>query len=299
MVFPLAPENGIARLLQAGPIESMTRRSWTMAQTKTWRMDAAGAEIYEWVRVPGEFEQLARMLLDRVGLERGQTVLDVACGTGIVARLAAGQVGESGQVTGLDRDGAMLAVARAHAPRAGAPLAWREGDALALPFAAGAFDVVLCQQGLQFFPDRPGALREMKRVLAPGGRFGACLWQSSDQDPFSIAAGEALARHVSREAAEQARYAFGDADELRALIEEAGFREVEVSPLTVSRRMGPPAESIPLFFASSGRLSSIYASLEPAIRAALVEDISRSVRPYVSGNGMEIPRGTLIATARN
>jgi ubiquinone/menaquinone biosynthesis C-methylase UbiE len=239
------------------------------------------------------------MLLDRVGPERGQTVLDVACGTGIVARLAAERVGESGHVTGLDRDSAMLAVARANAPRACAPLAWRLGDALALPFAAGAFDVVLCQQGLQFFPDRLGALREMKRVLAPGGRFGACLWQSSDYDPFTVAAGEALARHVSREAAEQATYAYGDADELRALIEAAGFREAEVSPLTVSRRMGPPAESIPLFFASSGRLSSIYASLEPGVRAALVADISRFVLPYISGNGMEIPRGTLIATARH
>lgn len=299
MVSPVAPENGIVRLLQACAIESMTRGRATMAQTKTWRMDAAGAEIYEKVRVPGEFEQLARMLLDRVGPERGQTVLDVACGTGIVARLAAERVGESGHVTGLDRDSAMLAVARANAPRACAPLAWRVGDALALPFAAGAFDVVLCQQGLQFFPDRLGALREMKRVLAPGGRFGTCLWQSSDFDPFTIAAGEALARHVSREAAEQATYTYGDADELRALIEAAGFREAEVSPLTVSRRMGPPAESIPLFFASSGRLSSIYASLEPGVRAALVADISCSMLSYVSGSGMEIPRETLIATARH
>ena len=269
-----------------------------MAQTKTWRMDAAGAEIYERVRVPGEFEQLARLLLDRVGPERGHAVLDVACGTGIVARLAAERVGESGQVTGLDRDEAMLAVARANAPRASAPLTWRAGDAQALPFADGIFDVVLCQQGLQFFPDRLGALREMRRVLAAGGRFGACLWRASEFDPFTIAAGEALARHVSEEAAGHATYAFGDAGELKALIEEAGFRAVEVAPLTVSRRMGPPAESIPLFFASSGRLNAIYARLEPAVRAALVADIAHAMRPYVCGSGMEVPRETLIATAR-
>jgi len=97
-------------------------------------------------------------------------VLDVACGTGIVARQAAPLVGADGQVVALDMNPAMLAVARALPAPSGATIHWREGDAMDLPFEDGAFDVVLCQHGLQFVPDRARAVREMRRVLAPGGR---------------------------------------------------------------------------------------------------------------------------------
>ena len=97
-------------------------------------------------------------------------MLDVACGTGIVARLAAQQVGTTGLVTGVDLNPGMLEVARAHTPTSGAAVDWREGDAGALPCDDASYDVVLCQQGLQFFPDQPRALREMHRVLVSGGR---------------------------------------------------------------------------------------------------------------------------------
>ena len=134
---------------------------------------------YERVMVPAVFGPWAKDLLDTVALAAGTRVLDVACGTGIVARLAASQVGPTGRVVGLDTNEAMLAVARAQPQPTGAHVEWRQGDATKLPFPDAEFGAVLCQQGLQYVPDRAAALREMKRVLASGGRLGLSVFSHS------------------------------------------------------------------------------------------------------------------------
>src|SRR5437667_1692341 len=123
----------------------------------------APAEIYDRHMVPAMLASWVPALLDLVTLKPGERVLDVACGTGVVARQAASRAGAGGQVVGLDLNGDMLALARALGPA----VEWREGNAMTLPFAASAFDVVVCQQGLQFFPDCGQALREAHRVLVP------------------------------------------------------------------------------------------------------------------------------------
>jgi ubiquinone/menaquinone biosynthesis C-methylase UbiE len=100
-------------------------------------------------------------LITVAALPVGARVLDVACGTGIVARLAAPHVGQTGQVRGMDLNPRMLAVARALPSTPGAPITWQAGNAVALPFPEATFDRVLCQQGLQFFSDRLAAKREI------------------------------------------------------------------------------------------------------------------------------------------
>ncbi|MCO5108730.1 MAG: class I SAM-dependent methyltransferase [Burkholderiaceae bacterium] len=113
-------------------------------------------ETYERCLVGPLFRPWAETILDDVDLAPGDRVLDVACGTGIVARLARERLGEAGRVVGVDISPAMLAVARTAAPA----IDWREGDACALPLRdAEKFDVVVCQQGLQFFPDKPAGAR--------------------------------------------------------------------------------------------------------------------------------------------
>jgi ubiquinone/menaquinone biosynthesis C-methylase UbiE len=134
---------------------------------------------YERVMVPAVFGPWAKDLLDRAALAPGMRALDVACGTGIVARLAALQVGSTGRVVGVDSNEAMLAVARAQPAPGGAQVEWRQGDATKLPFTDGEFDRVLCQHGLQYVADRIAALREMKRVLAPGGRLALSVFSQS------------------------------------------------------------------------------------------------------------------------
>ena len=136
----------------------------TPSPPESFQIPIEAAEAYEATFVPAFFAQWAPILCDAAGIGAGHKVLDVACGTGIVARTAAERAGAA-QVTGVDLNEAMLTVAR----RVRADIDWRHGDAAALPLADRSFDAVLCQMALMFFPDRIGALREMARVAAPSG----------------------------------------------------------------------------------------------------------------------------------
>ena len=134
-------------------------------------------KAYEEFFVPRLFEPWAKLLLDEAKLKKGQAVIDVATGPGTVARLAAPRLGPKGRITATDISRPMLDIARAKPALTGvAPIEYVESPAAPLSAPTGAFDVVLCQQGLQFFPDRPAALREMKRVLKPGGRAVIAVW---------------------------------------------------------------------------------------------------------------------------
>jgi ubiquinone/menaquinone biosynthesis C-methylase UbiE len=136
------------------------------------------------------------VLLEYAAPQPGERVLDVACGTGSVARHAAPLVGADGKVIGLDLNPGMLAVARALPAPPGATIEWLEGNATSLALPDDAFELVLCQQGLQFFPDRGAALREMRRVLAEGGRVAISVWQALPRHPVYEALFEATAPHL-------------------------------------------------------------------------------------------------------
>src|SRR5262249_153977 len=113
-----------------------------------WQLERRSAELYERLLVPTATEPWARDLVQRGGPGRGDRVVDVACGTGVVARLAAVDVGDSGRVAGVDVNRGMIAVARSLPSPSGAPIEWFEGSADALPFGDHQFDTVLCQLGL-------------------------------------------------------------------------------------------------------------------------------------------------------
>lgn len=160
-----------------------------------WQLEGTAAELYQRYLVPGITSKWADDLVHRTQLRTGEEVLDVACGTGVVARLAAKKV-TSGHVTGLDLNAGMLAVARG-VLNEGAPVKWIEGSALDLPFPSGRFDAVLCQLGLQFFPDQPKALREMRRVVREPGRIALSVYSPIERTPGADAFVRALARVTS------------------------------------------------------------------------------------------------------
>jgi ubiquinone/menaquinone biosynthesis C-methylase UbiE len=189
-------------------------------QQEPWQLSGHAAELYERYLVPAIFHPWALDLVALAVPQPGERVLDVACGTGVVARLLAPHVGITGIVVAVDRDAERLAVARTLPPTPGTVIEWREGDVLALPFPAAVFDLVCCQQGLQFFADRLAALREMARVLVPGGRLALNVWRALPHNPGAAAMAEALERHVSPEAAavRRAPFALGEAEEVRALL---------------------------------------------------------------------------------
>ncbi len=269
-----------------------------MSQQEQWQLTGSGPESYERNQVPSLFRPLAELFLTAVPLRRGERVLDVACGTGIVARLAAQQVGTTGRVTGVDLNPGMLKVAEEHTPTSGALIDWREGDAGKLPCEDASYDVVLCQQGLQFFPDKPQALREMHRVVMPGGRLALCVWRSIEHHPFNQAVIAGISRFASDETAMRMRvpYALGDAGVLRTLIADAGFRQVEVQGTVLNRHMLPPEESIPGYLASTP-IAETVAALDEDIRGALVRDISEALHEYRDQDGLSLPHGASIAVA--
>ena len=135
-----------------------------------WRLCGDGPEAYERYIVPAFSGAWARDMVARAGIQNGERILDLGCGTGIVARQVLKHMGKSCQITGVDVNAVVLEKAREICSPKSEPDTWKQSDATTLPFSDGDFDVIMCQQGLQYFSDRPRTLQEITRVLAQGGR---------------------------------------------------------------------------------------------------------------------------------
>jgi ubiquinone/menaquinone biosynthesis C-methylase UbiE len=245
-----------------------------MLQHEPWQLEGSAAELYERYLVPAITALWATDLVQRVAPAPGERVLDIACGTGIVARQSAYRMGR-GQIVGLDLNPGMLAVARAACVDHRPPIEWREGSALELPFEDDVFDVVLCQLGLQFFPDRPAALQEMFRVLAPKGRLGLSVYTAIDHTPVALALAEALDQHLGpgASAVKRSEHGLADERELRRLIVDAGFRDVIVQPVTQTIRFTSPREYVRLQIAATP-MAAMVADMANDKREAVIDAIT-------------------------
>jgi ubiquinone/menaquinone biosynthesis C-methylase UbiE len=234
-------------------------------------------------------------LLRAAALRAGERVLDVGCGTGIVARLAAEAVGSVGSVAGLDVEPGMLAVARSVA--VGAGIEWIEASAESIPLPDESIDVVLCQMSLQFVPDRPRSLEEMRRVLVAGGRF--VLNVPGPTSSFFEPLSEALARHVDPKAAAFVERVFSlhDVDELTALLEGAGFQDVRVEAGKIELSLPPPKEFLWQYAAATPMAGIVMEAGEEA-RKELEREVVNAWRDYEVEEGMEIHQRIVVATAR-
>ncbi len=271
-----------------------------MSERSGWQLASGSvAEANERYLISTFGNAWSQALVQLAAPEEGDRVLDLACGTGPLARYAAPFVGPTGRIVGLDLNAGMLAIARAMPAPDGIPIAWQEGNATALPFPNASFDVVCCQQGLQFFPDRPAALREMLRVLTPSGRLALGVWRGLDRQPFYAALTEALERYVSPEAAASLRAAFtlAHADELRSLLAGAGFRDIRVRIRARLTRYPSLAEYV-LGYLSGTPMAGAVAALDEVSRAAMVEHVCSSLRDYVDDDGMAAPWEAHLVSAR-
>ena len=197
-----------------------------MGDTSRGQVARSAAEIYEEFFMPALFQEWAPRVADAARLAPGQRVLDVACGTGVLAREAATRVSPGGSVTDLDRNEGMLAVARRRAPA----IEWQPGRAESLPFAERAFDAVVSQFGLMFFEDRGGALREMWRVLRPGGRLAVAVWDALENSPGYADMTKLLQRLFGDRARSSLAtpFALGDPGTFRSLFAAAGIANVQI-----------------------------------------------------------------------
>lgn len=251
--------------------------------------------LYEASVVPKLFRPWGELLLDRAELKPAHSVLDVACGTGIVARLARERQKGAGKVVGVDVSGPMLAVAREIEPG----IDWREGDAAALPVAQDErFDRVLCQQGIQFFADRAAAARELKRVTAPGGLLLAAVWCSAETMPVFDALQRVAERHVGP--IRDQRHAFGDAQALKRLLTDGGFSDVRVDEVSIVSRFADGADFVRMNAMALVGMSG--AQVQEQERDRLLETIAaesmEAIKPYLEGATLVCEMRSNIALAR-
>lgn len=268
-----------------------------------WQLDGSAPELYQKYLVPAITTKWAEDLVGRGHPQTGEDVLDVACGTGVVARLASKRM-TGGHVTGLDLNKGMLVVAR-KLPSEGAPIDWIEGSALDLPFPAGKFDLVLCQLGLQFFPDQGRALREMRRVLSPSGRVALSVYSPIDRTPganaFVLALDRVLGPTASR--IKRGEHSFNTPGELQQLLIGAGFAVVEVQ--TVEQKIAFPSVldyvrfqllATPMAALLSDRAE---ADREATIKTVALETAGLSDPAMLEeGGGFSFPQEAYVGTAR-
>jgi ubiquinone/menaquinone biosynthesis C-methylase UbiE len=253
------------------------------------------AKIYEYYMVPAIFTPWVPALLGLAAPRVGERVLDVACGTGVVARQAVSQVGPSGRVVGLDMNPHMLEMARAREPS----VEWKEGNAQALPFSAREFDIVSCQQGLQFFPEPSVALHEMHRVLVPGGRLALALWCEIESSPGHYALAQGLERHVGPEAVAlmYAVFRLGDAETIHTLLRETGFCDVRIRRETRIAHF-PSPEAFTRFVVVGSVLGRTGVQVSDEALAALISEVHEALKPYVQRDGLAFPMEAHLAAAR-
>jgi SAM-dependent methyltransferase len=260
--------------------------------TETFQVAVEQAEIYEAKFVPALFAQWASPLLDAAGVDPGQSVLDVACGTGVLARTAADRVGSTGTVVGVDLNDGMLSVARRLRP----DLEWRQGDVADLPFADGTFDAVLCQSALMFFRDATEALREMGRVCKPGGVVGVQVYGSLDAQPAYGPWVEIVARHAGPEAISlvSAYWVHGDLAALRSRFESAGLAVTGTRTDLGIARWGSIDEMVQVEVESTPLIERISDEVYRNIRKESREVLGR----FRTDTGAEVPIQGHIVIAR-
>jgi len=269
-----------------------------------WQLDGSAPELYQRYLVPGVTAHWAIDLVTRIQLRPGERVLDVACGTGVVARAAAEQVGANGHVAAIDLNPGMLAVARDLAPPTGVSIEWREASASELPFNDGDFDAVLCQLGLQFFPDASVALRQMHRALVAGGRLGLSVYSSIERSPAALALADSLDRHLDSDASRPKRseHSLAETTTLRRLVGDAGFREIRITTVAKTLRFPSATDWVRIQLSASPLASALNGLTEARAKQvvdAVSADVGAALAPYTDERGLSFPQEAhvLLATA--
>jgi SAM-dependent methyltransferase len=265
------------------------------------------AQAYQSYFGPAIFEPLTERVLAVAAPAAGERVIDVACGTGILTRRAAGHAGPAGEVVGVDLNPAMIEIAGAIQPEDGsAPIEYREGDGTALDEPSGAYDMAYCQQGLQFFPDRAAGAHELRRVVRYGGRAVVAVWQGIDRHPLYAALADAEEPHLAALGVSLSReeliapFSLGDADDLHDLLTRAGFADVELTTDSIAARFDADRFVERLEYAYAAVVPAF--AQDPAAFQAYLERITADTKDivdeYRAGEEVIVPMHANIAVAR-
>ena len=232
-----------------------------------------------------------------VGVEWGQRVLDIACGTGLATRASVSAVGPSGSVVGVDVNPKMIAAARTMPGDNEGTVEWRTASALDLPFADGEFDAAICQQGMQFFPDPAGGLREVARTVSDGGRISATVWAAPELNPFFRAETDMLVEFCGYDRGESVgAYATGGGDQVVAWFEAAGLRAITIDAIEAVASLPPVVEYVPRHLRVTPWSVGFF-DLDPETQREAIEYVERSLADHRSESGIDVPFRSYLTTA--
>ena len=244
-------------------------------------LDTTAAKAYEKFILPAFMLPAAKAAIELAAPQSGDNVLDVACGTGLVARLIAQRVAPGGVIRCLDFDPAMIAVASELVERSpGVDLTWHCASALSMPFEDKVFDTVICLHGLQFMPDFSAALKEMRRVMKPGARLLIAVWGAIDRNKGHLAVFRGLERQQVTPTAMLKAFVLGDSRKLEALAASAGFDEVKIK--VVPGRVSFPSAQHFVEALAAGAVAARHAlaGLPENQRMAFMAEMTEEFRKY-------------------
>jgi ubiquinone/menaquinone biosynthesis C-methylase UbiE len=267
--------------------------------TATYRSSFSGtaAENYQRYFVPTIATAVSEELLRTADLKTGERVVDIACGTGLIARLAAERVGPTGSVTGVDVAAEMIDVARSVAAVPEPRIEWHVADAKALPLPDESCDVATCQMGLMFMEDRSGALAETRRVLVPGGRI--VVNTPGRIQPLFEQLEEAIVQHIDADLGVFVRAVFSmdQPEMLASLLNDAGFNEVSAVETNATLRLPAPVEFLWQYIHLTP-MGPFVAKASDEARSAMEQQVVERWQPYVADGGMVVEQPMIVATGR-
>jgi SAM-dependent methyltransferase len=245
--------------------------------------------------VPAIFRPLAQLVVDLARPKPGEHVLDAACGTGVVARLIAPQVGRSGKVVGIDNDPVMIALARS----LDRDIEWQEGDIQSLPLADEVLDLVVCQQGLQFLADRIAGLCEFNRVLVRGGRVALAMWTEVTKSPGHATLFASLGARLGADMSQPPPWSLADGTQVLAMVSAAGFSDVEMTVRLLRARFPSARRFVEIMLDGSSKMTrQALARLPSDQRAGFVDEVAERLQIYETGGVLELPMETRLLVSR-
>ena len=261
-----------------------------------FQLEGNAAALYEAHKVPSLFAPLADATIDAVAISKNDSIIDLACGTGILARKIRNKVGSHPRIVGTDLNENMIQIARSLNGDMARSCEWQIADICDLPFENETFSLAMCQQGIQYFPDKEGAMQEVYRVLAKGGRISLTVW--CENSIFIQSVSDRLSQHVSKEAGRKALAPFSyNAELLEPILSDIGFLDISIEKLSVNR----------IVKASNDRITDELMSLPVAsliknkgqkILEKIVNAVIEDMGDYISDTNILTPQETRLIQAR-